>query len=135
MGLPDKSPGSDTVGVTILNPAQPAASAPASDPASTGGLPFGRLPAPATAPAAADPNELKPNAPADPNELKPTDSGSDQALPPPPQINEIQQGQGQGLSSSSSAAASSDASAPASDKDLSSSKKKKKKGLRKLIPF
>jgi outer membrane protein assembly factor BamD len=135
MGLPDKGTSSGVVGVDILNPAQPAASAPASDPASTGGLPFGRLPAPATAPAAADPNELKPNAPADPNELKPTDSGSDQALPPPPQINEIQQGQGQGLSSSSSAAASSDASAPASDKDLSSSKKKKKKGLRKLIPF
>jgi outer membrane protein assembly factor BamD len=134
LGLPDKGSSSGVVGVDILNPGPPAA------PASTGGLPFGRLPAPATAPTGPDPNELKPNAPADPNELKPTDSASDQALPPPPQVNEIQQGQAQGLSaasssSSSSVTAGSDDSAPASDKDLSSSKKKKKKGLKKLIPF
>ena len=100
----------DTVGVTIINPNQPAATTP---------------------PATPDPNELKPNAPTDPNELKPVDSGSDQALPPPPQINEIRQGQ----SSSSSATASNDSSAPATDEDLSSSKKKKKKGLKKLVPF
>ncbi len=128
MGLSDKGTGS--VGVEIVKPDQPAGTAPPSDPTSTGALPFGRLPA--AAPAAADPNELKPNAPADPNELKPTDS--DQALPPPTQVNEIQQGHALS-SSSSSATAGSDDSAPASDKDLSSSKKKKKKGLKKLIPF
>ena len=94
-----------------------------------GRITFGRL-ADRDSPAAADPNELKPNASADPNELKPTDSGADQALPPPPQVNEIQQGQ-----SSSSATASADSSAPASDQEISSSKKKKKKGLKKLIPF
>ena len=49
-------------------------------------------PTPANSP---DPNELKPNAaPADPNELKPADTGSDQPLPPPTQVNEIQQGRG-----------------------------------------
>jgi hypothetical protein len=118
--------GNDSVGVEIIN--QPAAAVePAAPP--LGASPFGR-PAPATAPAN-DANELKPNAPADPNELKPTDSSPDQALPPPPQVNELQQGQG----SSSSATAGSDGSAPASDSDLSSSKKKKKTGLKKLIPF
>jgi outer membrane protein assembly factor BamD len=77
----------------------------------------------------ADPNELKPNAPADSNELKPSDNAGDQALPPPPQVNEIQQGQ-----SSSSATASAD-STPASDQEISSSKKKKKKGMKKIVPF
>jgi len=120
----------DVAGVTIINPNQPAGgSAPPSD-VTPGSSPFGQ-PASGTAPPATpDPNELKPNAPADPNELKPTDNGNDQALPPPPQVNEIHQGQ-----SSSSASASADNSAPASDQDLSSSKKKKKKGLKKIIPF
>jgi outer membrane protein assembly factor BamD len=127
LGLSDK--GTDTVGVGIVKPDQPAA--PAAD-ANAGGSPFGHLPS-ATAAAAVDPNELKPNAPPDPNELKPTDS--DQALPPPAQVNEIQPGQALASSSSSSSSASSDSSAPASDADLSSSKKKKKKGLKKLIPF
>jgi len=122
--------GNDVAGVEIINHDQPAV-APAPEAAPLGGSPFGR-PAPATAPSAgADPNELKPTAPADPNELKPTDSGTGQALPPPPQVNELQQGQG----ASSSAAANFDGSAPASDSDLSSSKKKKKTGLKKLIPF
>jgi outer membrane protein assembly factor BamD len=135
MGLPDKGSNSGVVGVEILNPGQPAAPAP--DPASSGALPFGHLPAAAGAASGPDPNELKPNA-ADPNELKPTDSASDAALPPPTQVNEIQPGQAlaaSSSSSSSSAKAGSDDSAPASDKDLSSSKKKKKKGLKKLIPF
>ena len=74
-----------------------------------------------------DPNELKPTASADPNELKPTDAAGDQALPPPPQVNEIQQG-------SSSAVATAD-NTPASDAELSSSKKKRKKGLQKIVPF
>lgn len=134
MGLPDKGSSSGVVGIDILNPTQPAAPAPAADANATGGLPFGHLPAAAAG--GSDPNELKPNAP-DPNELKPIDSGTDAALPPPTQVNEIQPGQAlaSSSSSSSSAKAGSDDSAPASDKDLSSSKKKKKKGLKKLIPF
>ncbi|MGH9493459.1 MAG: outer membrane protein assembly factor BamD, partial [Candidatus Sulfotelmatobacter sp.] len=82
-------------------------------------------------PPVADPNELKPNAPADPNELKPTDSGADPSLPPPVQVNEIQQGQ----SSSSAGTKNAADSTPASDQDMSSSKKKRKKGLQKLNPF
>jgi outer membrane protein assembly factor BamD len=129
-GAPEK--GEKNVGVEILNPNQPAG-APAVPPPS-GTTPATASPfAPASAsatPAGADPNELKPSAPADPNELKPVDSG-DQALPPPPQVNEIQSGQ----SSSSSATAKADDSTLASDADLSSSKKKRKKGLKKVVPF
>jgi outer membrane protein assembly factor BamD len=113
--------------VEIVKPDQPAEGdpAPGADPAPANGSPFGRPGAAAVA--AADPNELKPNAAADANELKPADS--DASLPPPPQVNEIHGG-----SSSSAASATAD-NTPASDKDLSSSKKKKKKGLRKLVPF
>jgi outer membrane protein assembly factor BamD len=126
-------PGAKTsLAVTIVKPEQPATEsqpAPGSSTIAAGGSPFGQ-PGAAPAPAAPDPNELKPNVPADPNELKPTDNGTDQSLPPPPQVNEIHEGQ-----SSSSATASADNSAPATDQDISSSKKKKKKGLKKLIPF
>ncbi|MGC1451276.1 MAG: outer membrane protein assembly factor BamD [Candidatus Sulfotelmatobacter sp.] len=117
--------------VEIVNPNQPSGdtAVPPSDATPPGGSPFGRTP-PGNTPPAPDPNELKPTAAPDPNELKPTDAGSDQALPPPPQVNEIQQGQ-----SSSSSKATADNSAPASDQDLSSSKKKKKTGLKKVIPF
>lgn len=144
MGTPDKGAiGDKGATVEIVNPNQPAASGipPGSDAIPAGGSPFGAAasgtaspPAPdpnelkPTAPA--DPNELKPAAPADPNELKPADSTGDQALPPPPQVNEIQSGQ-----SSSSATTGADSSAPATDQDLSSSKKKKKKGLQKILPF
>lgn len=123
-GMSDKS-----VGVEVIKPNQPDTT-PATDATPPGGSPFGNAAA-ATAtppPAGPDPNELKPNVPADPNELKPTDSG-DPALPPPPQVNEIQPGP-----SSSSATASAD-STPATDKDISTSKKKKKTGLKKIIPF
>ena len=69
-------------------------------------------------PVAADPNELKPNVTADPNELKPIDSATGQPLPPPPpQVNEIQQGQN---SPPANAAVSTDNSAPASDQEISS---------------
>jgi outer membrane protein assembly factor BamD len=93
--------------------------------------------------AAADPNELKPaavpianpsaqNTAPDPNELKPntpeSQSTTDQALPPPPQVNELQQGQ-------SSSSVSADAIAQATDEEISSSKKKKKRGLKKVVPF
>jgi outer membrane protein assembly factor BamD len=118
------------VGVEIVKPDQPAAdtAVPNADAAPGGGSPFGRTTTAITPPGAADPNELKPAANTDPNELKPTDAGGDQALPPPPQVNEIQQGQ------SSSATASAD-NTPASDAELSSSKKKRKTGLKKVIPF
>jgi outer membrane protein assembly factor BamD len=72
---------------------------------------------------APDPNELKPDAP----------STNDQALPPPAQVNEIQQGTGQPASSAGTDSSSRDQLAD--DSDLSSSKKKKKKGLKKIVPF
>jgi outer membrane protein assembly factor BamD len=124
-GVSEKS-----VGVEVVKPDQPPAdtAAPNADAAPGGGSPFGRTTTAITPPGAADPNELKPTATADPNELKLTDTGGDQALPPPPQVNEIQQGP-------SSSSASADNSTPASDADLSSSKKKKKKGLKKIVPF
>ncbi len=119
-----------SIGVEIVKPDLPSANEPPPD-TPAGSSPFGQ-PAGSTnaQPPAPDPNELKPNAPADPNELKPTDSTGNQALPPPPQVNEIQQGQ-----SSSSPTASADNSIPASDEEISSSKKKKKKGMKKVIPF
>jgi outer membrane protein assembly factor BamD len=127
MGPAPKS--NNTLGVEIVKPDQPAATdaVPAVDGTPLGASPFGRTPTAPNAPAAADPNELKPTEAADPNELKPVDGGA--ALPAPPQVNEIQQG-----SSSSSATAAND-STLASDQDLSSSKKKKKKGLKKINPF
>jgi outer membrane protein assembly factor BamD len=78
---------------------------------------------------ASDPNELKPNTQPDPNELQVTPSGdSSQTLPPPAQVNEVQNG---GTPTPNSAAASSSTASS----DVSSSKPKKKKGLHKLIPF
>jgi outer membrane protein assembly factor BamD len=84
--------------------------------------------APAPAPSS---NELQPNAAPDPNELKvePAEAGTP-SVPPPAQVNEIQNGSAPAASASSSSS-SSDASA---DK-ASTSKKKKKKGLGKLNPF
>ncbi len=124
--------GEKSATVEIIKPNQPGASDSATPPTGTtpaGGSPFGRT-ASGTTPTA-DPNELKPTAAADPNELKPTDSGADQSLPPPAQVNEIQQGQ----PAPSSATANTANSELATDQDLSSSKKKKKKGLDKLNPF
>ncbi|HEX3822438.1 MAG TPA: outer membrane protein assembly factor BamD [Candidatus Sulfotelmatobacter sp.] len=126
-GLSDKT----SIGVEVVKqPGQGDAAVPSTTDANSPTSPFAR-PAGTEAPPAADPNELKPSAPAaDPNELKPADSGADPSLPPPVQVNEIQQEQ-----SSSAATKSTDDSAPASDQDLSSSKKKHKKGLEKLNPF
>jgi outer membrane protein assembly factor BamD len=123
LGLPT---GKNIAGVEVLNPSAANVAPPSSNAVPAGGSPFGR--GSGNAPATPDPNELKPNVPADVNELKPTDSGSDQALPPPVQVNEIQQG------SSSLASASAD-NTPATDQEISSSKKKKKKGLKRLVPF
>jgi len=121
--------GNKTLGVEIVNPNQPANLPPAAD-ATSNANPFG-APASATppTPAANDPNELKPNQPADQNELTPTNTGTDTSLPPPTQVNEIQN------QSSSSNATKADDSTPASDQDISSSKRKKKKGLNKINPF
>ena len=118
-----------SVGVEIVKPDQPTpdAGAPTPDAVPAGGSPFGSAAGVTAPPAGPDPNELKPNA--DPNELKPSDDSGDQALPPPPQVNEIQSGQ------STSRTASADDSTPASDAELSSSKKKHKKGLKKIVPF
>ena len=117
------------VGVEIVHEPSANTPSPTSDATPSGGAPFGNAPAATQPPATPDPNELKPNAPADANELKPIDSGNDQSLPPPAQVNEIQQGQ-----TSSSATASAD-NTPASDQEISSSKRKKKKGFKKLVPF
>ncbi len=70
-------------------------------------------------PAAADPNELKPNVDADPN-----------ALPPLQQSNQLDNSGGASSGIASSAPAKTEEMA-----DISSSKKKKKKGLGKLNPF
>jgi hypothetical protein len=87
-------------------------------------------------PTAPDPNELKPSGPPDPNELKvsaDTQSAvSGPTVPPPVQVNEIQQGQ---APSDANAAAVASSSSLATDKDISSSKKKKKTGLKKVISF
>ncbi len=91
-------------------------------------------------------NELTPNTTPDANELTPNVPASDsgQALPPPPQINEVQNGQAGGAAqddaSSTGDAAKAGAAAdpsqqPASDQEISSSKHKKKKGLKKVIAF
>ena len=121
--------------IEIVKPNQPGSDVPpAADATANGGSPFGNAATnpPATPAADAnDPNELKPNAPADPNDLTPAASaaGSEAALPPPAQVNEIQQGQ------AANAAVSTDNSTLATDQDISSSKKKRKKGLQKINPF
>ncbi|HTF43175.1 MAG TPA: outer membrane protein assembly factor BamD [Terriglobales bacterium] len=111
---------SQGVGVEILNGGSAGSSA----------APPAAAPAP---PAPADPNELKPTVEAaDPNELKPTVAAdSDQAAPPPAQVNEIQPGS----ADKSTSADAKPGDEPASDADVSSSKPKKKKGLKKVIPF
>jgi outer membrane protein assembly factor BamD len=84
-------------------------------------------PTPAPSPAKPDPNELTPAADAQ------TAAASNQPLPPPVQVNELQQGQP--ASGSSAAAGAASSSSLASDQDVSTSKKKKKKGLKKIISF
>src|SRR6266496_4048150 len=123
MSVMEAASGRKDLGLAIVNNKEPGANgAPpsgepaAGEPAPTGGSPFAAAAGGAPPSAVPDPNELKPNVPADPNELKPIDSGVDQALPPPTQVNEIQRGP-----SSSSRASEAGDSAPASDEDLSSS--------------
>jgi outer membrane protein assembly factor BamD len=84
---------------------------------------------PPEAPAA---GELVPNAPAaaDPNELKPTADPA-ATLPPPQQVNEITNG-GNGQPAVAPAASSEELATP---EEVSSSRKKKKTGIRKVVPF
>jgi outer membrane protein assembly factor BamD len=139
MGIPA---GEHGVSAEIVSGGVPAANdpAPRSDTATDSGPLFARQPT-----SAPDPNELKPSAdatvlkpsgPPDPNELTPVAEAQNavansQPLPPPVQVNEIQQAQAAG----SSTVASAGSSSLASDQDVSSSKKKKKKGLKKIMPF
>jgi hypothetical protein len=119
-------PGKNTLGVEIVKPDTPVPSEPAPTNDATGTSPFGKPTTPENPPqAASDANELKPNVPGDSNEIKPIDNGTDQSLPPPAQVNEIQQGQ---------TSVSAD-NTPASDQEISSSRKKKKKGIKKIVPF
>jgi outer membrane protein assembly factor BamD len=114
------------------NEPAPRSDAPPAPSAKAGSSPFDQ-------PAAPDANELKPAdsqpaaaVAADPNELKPNAeaaTGGDPTLPPPAQVNEIQQG------GDSAATAGSSSTATATDEEISSSKKKKKKGLKKIVPF
>jgi outer membrane protein assembly factor BamD len=108
--------------------------------------------------APADPNELKPTATPDanemkaaapdPNELKPNADAQavppeSAPVPPPVQVNEIQQpssgqiasGQNMTAGAGSDAGSSSSTSNLATDQDISSSKKTKKKGWKKIISF
>ncbi len=125
-------PGNNVAGVEIVKPNQPMGALRLLTRLRREALPFGAPPAAAaTPPAGPDPNELKPNAQPDPNELKPVDSGTDQALPPPAQVNEIHSGPVVFVSPRPRVPTI----RPASDKDISSSKKKKKKGLKKIVPF
>jgi outer membrane protein assembly factor BamD len=134
----DKSVVIETVKSGDVGPNEPA---PRSDQpsATTNNNPFAP---PAATANTADPNELKPAAePAttakatapDPNELTPTsDSGA--PLPPPVQVNEIQQG-ASANASNGTASADTASSSLASDKEISSSKKKKKHGIKKILTF
>jgi outer membrane protein assembly factor BamD len=98
--------------------------------------------------AAPQPGELTPNVPQNSNELAPN-VGSDgsQSLPPPTQVNELQNGAstpgGQagtatpsGSPADTASSGSKQADQLADDSDLvSSSKHKKKKGIHKVVPF
>ena len=141
MGLPS---GEHSVTIEAGKGGTPGANEPVprsdTPPAAANGDPFAKL----NGTSAPDPNELKPTAganelkpagPPDPNELTPVADAqnSNQPLPPPVQVNEIQPGP---PASSSSATTSAEASSSlATDQDVSSSKKKKKKGLKKIISF
>jgi outer membrane protein assembly factor BamD len=173
IGAPTQNASVETikgVGAPPADQPAPRSDAPATDTPVVNGSTIDNSAAPAGAgtnpfatPAAADPNELKPDpsvaAAPDPNELKPDASAqassqntssqnNGQALPPPAQVNEIQSGGGAqaasadgktGDSSASSSSSSSSSSTASNDQDdtvdVSSSKHKKKKGLGKLNPF
>jgi outer membrane protein assembly factor BamD len=120
------SGGDNKVGVETINGVvAPSQEAPRSDTAT--GTADAAAGTPPEQPAAA--TELKPAA-ADPNELKPNVEPEPNALPPLQQSNQLDSSNATPSSASSSAAAKNEDLA-----DISSSKKKKKKGLAKLNPF
>ncbi len=138
MGLPA---GEKTLTVEAVKEETPGANEPA--PRSDNPAPAANANPFATPSAAVDLNELKPTTPpesaapkstlatADTNELTPTQSptaaSNEAPLPPPVQLNELQQDQNAQANSANSS------SSLATDKDISTSKKKKKKGLKKII--
>ena len=123
-------------------PAEPAAPSNNAAPA-VGSAPAASAANPADTSAGSTPTagELKPNVSQDPNELKPNVGvNGSQPLPPPQQINEIQNGVASQAQDSASGdktgdAVSSSKQQEADEADISSSKHKKKKGLRKVVPF
>ena len=143
MGL---SRGDHELSVETVKAGPPAANEPAprSDAPPSNADPFARSNATNTpdpnelTPAPAAANESKPSGPPDPNELTPpadaqSTAASSAPLPPPVQVNELQQGQP--ASNSAATAGGDSSSALATDKDISSSKKKKKSGLKKILTF
>jgi outer membrane protein assembly factor BamD len=136
--------GTGSISATINNGASPPPNQPiprsdAPQPENSAAPPADNSATPPPPAGASDANELKPNVPADSNELKvdpastPSSSsdGSGQALPPPPQVNEVQSPD----NAQASQAAGSSSSTQADKQSTSSSKPKKKKGLKKIIPF
>jgi outer membrane protein assembly factor BamD len=137
-GLGDKSVSIETVnGVPAPNENAPRSDAPPAADATV--TPDAAADTTAAPPAA---NELQPNAAAaDANELKPNvPADSNQALPPPQQVNEIQGGSHPADSSASTGTGTGSASSStdqdtADDATVASSKHKKKKGIHKVVPF
>jgi outer membrane protein assembly factor BamD len=139
------STGDKNVTVETIKGGVPAANEPAprsdAPPAAANGDPFAHTPATPDAnelKPTADASAVKPTGPPDPNELTPAadaqaTGAATQPLPPPVQVNEIQQGQT--VSSSSDTASAASSSSLASDQEISSSKKKKKKGIKKVMSF
>ncbi|MGB9073372.1 MAG: outer membrane protein assembly factor BamD [Terriglobales bacterium] len=126
-GTENKVSAETVSGVPAPNQEAPRSDAP---PANPPGPPVAASSPGPTDAASGSPGDLKPNV-ADPNELRPNVAADPNALPPPPQTNELEAG------SSSSSANASSAKKNSSEElvDISSSKKKKKKGLGKLNPF
>ena len=125
---------------TTDNPATPDNGAAEPPPAATDSG-ASAAPAPAAG-ASSDSNELKPNVAGDANELKPNvPANGPAALPPPQQVNEIQNGTGTAAgappaaSSGDSASSASSNNDQVSDDEIASSKHKKKKGIHKVVPF
>jgi outer membrane protein assembly factor BamD len=125
-----EAPASDAVPHSDVPPGDPNNAAPIPD-ATAAASPAGLI---AGAPPAANTSaggELKPNVPAaaDPNELKPN-VADDTVAAPPQQVNEIQAG-GNGTQAGKATAGQQ----TADDSVFSSSTKNKKKGLKKILPF
>ena len=122
-----------TVVPTTIEPNQPA---PRSD--TTTGETAAQAPAETaatgTSSAGTAANELKPNV-VDANELKPNVDADANALPAPPQSNQLNTTGAAGSPSGNQSQATSSSNSKEEMADISSSKKKKKKGLGKLNPF